>query len=146
MYLLLCVVIACALCRMKKLIVRVKRVFPSSPYNRGSSSRSSDGSQDSAWSSSFVPSSHEIGGSIRYPAHDDVPMATDGDDISTHTTTEMEKYKSLHHRELAHTHVYDVNLLERVGLDEEPLTILRTISWGKLYDVPRLGSPSRAPV
>jgi hypothetical protein len=33
-----------------------------------------------------------------------------------------------------------VNLVERVGLDEELPTILRTISWGKLYDEPRLGS------
>jgi hypothetical protein len=33
-----------------------------------------------------------------------------------------------------------VNLLERVGLDEEVPTILRTISWGKLYDEPRHGS------
>jgi hypothetical protein len=33
-----------------------------------------------------------------------------------------------------------VNLLERVGLDKELPTILRTISWGKLYDEPRLGS------
>jgi hypothetical protein len=32
-----------------------------------------------------------------------------------------------------------VNLLERVGLDEELPIILRTISWGKLYDEPRLG-------
>jgi hypothetical protein len=27
----------------------------------------------------------------------------------------MEKYESLCHREFAHTHVYDVNLVERVG-------------------------------
>jgi hypothetical protein len=33
-----------------------------------------------------------------------------------------------------------VNLLERVGLDEELPTILRTIGWRKLYDEPRLGS------
>jgi hypothetical protein len=33
-----------------------------------------------------------------------------------------------------------VNLLEKVGLDEQLPTILRTISWGKLYDEPRLGS------
>jgi hypothetical protein len=32
-----------------------------------------------------------------------------------------------------------VNLLERVGLDEELPIILRTISWGKLYDEPHLG-------
>jgi hypothetical protein len=30
-------------------------------------------------------------------------------------------------------------ILERVGLDEELPTILRTIGWGKLYDEPRLG-------
>jgi hypothetical protein len=75
-----------------------------------------------------------------YLAHDDVPAATDRDNISIHTTEEMEKYKSLHRREFAHTHIYDVNLLERVDLDKKLPTILRTISWGKLYDEPRLGS------
>jgi hypothetical protein len=34
----------------------------------------------------------------------------------------------------------NVNLLERVGLDEELPTILRTIGWGKLYDEPHLCS------
>jgi hypothetical protein len=38
------------------------------------------------------------------------------------------------------THVYDVNLLERVGLDEELATILWTIGWGKFYGEPCLGS------
>jgi hypothetical protein len=71
-------------------------------------------------------------------------MATDGNNISIHTTTEMEKYVSLRHREFAHTHVYDVKLLERVGLDEELPTILRTIGWEKLYNEPRLDSPSGA--
>jgi hypothetical protein len=52
----------------------------------------------------------------------------------------MEQYESLRHREFAHTRIYDVNLLERVGLDEELPTILWTIGWGKLYDEPRLGS------
>jgi hypothetical protein len=32
-----------------------------------------------------------------------------------------------------------VNLLERVGLDEELPIILRIIGWRKLYDEPRLG-------
>jgi hypothetical protein len=32
-----------------------------------------------------------------------------------------------------------VNLLERVGLDEELPTILCTVSWGKHYDEPHLG-------
>jgi hypothetical protein len=129
------------LCRMKKLLSGVKRVLLSDPSSRGSGSRFSDnGLQDSPWSSSFVPSPHGTVGLNRYLAHDDVPKAADGDDISIHNTEEMEKYESLRHQEFAHTHVYDVNLLERVGLDEELPTILRTIGWGKLYDEPRLGS------
>jgi hypothetical protein len=75
-----------------------------------------------------------------YLSHDDVPKATNSNDISICTTEEMEKYESLHHREFAHTCVYDVNLVERVGSDEELPTILQTIGWGKLYDDPRLGS------
>jgi hypothetical protein len=63
-----------------------------------------------------------------YLAHDDVPEATDDDDISICTTEEMEKYESLRHREFAHTRIFDVNLFERVGLDKELSTILRTIS------------------
>jgi hypothetical protein len=87
-----------------------------------------------------VPSPHETTGLSRYLTHDDVPAAMHDDDISICTTGEMEKYESLRHREFSHTHVYNVNLLERVGLDEELPTILRTISWGKLYDEPHLGS------
>jgi hypothetical protein len=75
----------------------------------------------------------DLGGSIRYLAHDDVPMAMDGDDISIHSTEEMDKYESLCQHEFGHTHVYDVNLLERVGMDEELPIILRIIGWGKLY-------------
>jgi hypothetical protein len=66
----------------------------------------------------------------------------DGDDISIYTTEEMEKYKSLRHWEFAHTRVYDVNLLERVYLDEELPTILWIVSWGKLYDESCLGHVS----
>jgi hypothetical protein len=51
-------------------------VLSSGPSSRGSSSRSSDnGSQDSLWSSSFMPSLHETAGSSRYLAHDDVTEA-----------------------------------------------------------------------
>jgi hypothetical protein len=87
-----------------------------------------------------VPSQHETAGSRHYLGHDDVPEAMDGDDISIRTTEEMKKYESLLHREFAQARMYEVNLLERVGLDEELPTILRTIGWGKLYDEPRLGS------
>jgi hypothetical protein len=72
-------------------------------------------------------------GLSHYLAHDDVLEVTDGDDISNRTTKEMEKYESLRCREFSHS-------FERVGMDEELLTILRTIGWGKLYDEPRLGS------
>jgi hypothetical protein len=65
-------------------------------------------------------------------------MTTDNDNISIRTTVGMEKYESLRHREFSHTCVYDVNLLERVGLDKELHTILWTISWGKLYDERRM--------
>jgi hypothetical protein len=87
-----------------------------------------------------MPSPRDTAGSSHYLAHDVIPEATNGDDISIRTTEEMEKYESLHRREFAHTHIYDVDLLERVGLDEELPTILWTISWGKLYDEPCLGS------
>jgi hypothetical protein len=86
-----------------------------------------------------VPSPHGTVGSSCYLANDDVPEATNSDDISIRTTEEMEKYESFHHREFAHTHIYDVNFLESVGLDEELPTILRIIGWGKLYDEPRQG-------
>jgi hypothetical protein len=72
-------------------------VFSSDPSSRDSSSCFDNGSQDFAWSLSFVPSSHETRGSIRYSTHNDVPMATDGDNISIRSTEEMEKYESLHH-------------------------------------------------
>jgi hypothetical protein len=126
---------------MKKLLSGVKRVLPSGPSSRHSGSCSGDnGSQDSSRSSSFMPSSHGIAGLSHFLAHDDVPETMDGDNISIRTTEEMEKYESLYRREFAHTHVYDVNVLERVGLDEELPTILWIIGWGKLYDEPHLGS------
>jgi hypothetical protein len=112
-------------------------VLSSSPSNRGFGSLSGDnGSQDSPQSSSFVLSLHGTVRSSCYLAHDGVPEATNGDGISICTTEEMEKYESVHRREFAHTRIYDVNLLERIGLDEELPTILRTIGWDKLYDEP----------
>jgi hypothetical protein len=138
---LCCVLFLQVLCMMKKLLSKVKRALSTNPSSRGSRSCSGDnGSQDSPWSSSFMPSPHETVGSSHYLSHDDVIEATDGNDISIRTTEEMGKYEFLHHREFAHTCVYDVNLLERVGLDEELPTIFWTVGWGKLYDEPRLGS------
>jgi hypothetical protein len=87
-----------------------------------------------------VPSPHKTVGSSHSLAHDDVLEAMNGDDISICTTEEMKKYESLHRLEVPHTRIYNVNMLERFGLDEELSTILRTIGWGKLYDEPRIGS------
>jgi hypothetical protein len=87
-----------------------------------------------------VPSLHGTVGLSHYLAHDDVPEAMNSDDIFICTSEEMVKYEPLHHQEFAHTRIYDVNLLERIGLDEELPTILWTIGWGKLYDESRQGS------
>jgi hypothetical protein len=126
---------------MKKLLSGMKRALSSGPSSRGSGSCSGDnGSQDSPRPLSFVTSPHRTAGSSLFLAYDDVSVATNGNDISIHTTEEMEKYESLHRREFAHTYVYDVNLLEGVCLDEKLSIILQTISWGKLYDEARLGS------
>jgi hypothetical protein len=124
---------------MKKLIGGVKRVFSSTPSSRDSGSCSGDGSQVSVRSSPFGPSPHEAGGaSIRYLAHDDVPISMDGDGISIRSIEEMEKFESLRQREFGHTRVYDVNLFERVGMDKELPLILWTIGWGKLYGGDRM--------
>jgi hypothetical protein len=87
-----------------------------------------------------MPSPLGTARSSRYLAHDDVPAAMDGDNISIRTTEEMEKYVSLCCREFAHTRIYDMHLPERVVLDKELPTILRTIGWGQLYEEPCLGS------
>jgi hypothetical protein len=75
------------------LLSGVKQALSSGPSSRGSGSRSGDNeSQDSPWSSSFVPSLHGTAGLSCYLAHDDVPEATKGDVISIRTTEEMEKH------------------------------------------------------
>jgi hypothetical protein len=72
---------------MKKLLSGVKQALSSGPSSRHSGSYSGDNrSQDSLWSSSSMPSLHETMGLSHYLAHDDVPKAMDGDDISIHTT------------------------------------------------------------
>jgi hypothetical protein len=137
---LLCAV-AISVVQDEEIVEWSERALSSSSSSGGSDSHSGDnGSQDLSRSSSLVPSLHGTAGSRCYLAHDDVPETTDDDDISICTTEKMEKYESLRYREFAHTRIYDVNLLEMVGLDEELPTILQTIGWGKLYNKARLGS------
>jgi hypothetical protein len=89
-----CVLFLQVLCRMKKLLGGVKRAFLSGSSSRGCSSLSNDRrTQDLPQSPSFVPSLHRTVGSSRYLADDDVPEATNNDNISIRTTKEMEKYE-----------------------------------------------------
>jgi hypothetical protein len=67
-----------------------------------------------------------------------MPLIPDHD-ISIRSHEEFARFKSLRMREFAHTCVYDVSLLERVGFDIELPTIIRSIGWGKLYDEPCSG-------
>jgi hypothetical protein len=84
----------------------MKQALLSGSSSWGSSWRSGEnGSQDSLWSSSFMPSSHTTVGSSRYLADDDIPEVTDANGISIRSTEEMEKYESLHQREFGHTRV-----------------------------------------
>jgi hypothetical protein len=83
---------------MMKLLSGVKRALSSNPSSCGSGSCSSDNrSQDSLRFLSFVASPQGTAGSSCYLAHDDVPEATEGDDISICTNEEMGKYESLRH-------------------------------------------------
>jgi hypothetical protein len=132
-----CVLLMQVLCRTKKLLSGVKRALSSGPSSRGSDD---NGSQVSLSTSSFMLLPHGAMGSSHYLARDDILAATDDNDISIRSTEKMEKYESLRRRELAHTHVYDVNILDRVGLNEELTTIHQTFGWEKLYDEPHLGS------
>jgi hypothetical protein len=85
------------------------------------------------------PNGRDFPGQPAVPIKENVKaVITRSRKIMVEPKVKSKKYESLRHREFAHTHVYDVNLLERVGLDDELPTTLWTISWGKLYDKPRL--------
>jgi hypothetical protein len=49
-------------------------------------------------------------------------------------------FESLRRREYAHTRIYDVILLERVGMDLELPIVLHAVEWEKLFEAPHLGS------
>jgi hypothetical protein len=53
---------------------------------------------------------------------------------------ELVSFESLHDREYAHTHVYDVSLLERVGMDLKLSTIFHAVGWEKLFEALCSGS------
>jgi hypothetical protein len=125
---------------MKKMLKGVKPVFSAGSSSRSSSSCSQESmSQDLARPWSFMPPQHGVTKSSYNQAQAEVPTEDD-DSITIWNTKGWKMFESLHVRELVHTHVYDVNLLKRVGLDIEVPTILHAIRWGKLYDEPLSGS------
>jgi hypothetical protein len=67
-------------------------------------------------------------------------MIDDDTVIAIRTHEELVRFKSLRRCEYAHTRIYDVSLLERVGMDLKLLTIFHTVGWEKHFEVPRSGS------
>jgi hypothetical protein len=124
-------------CRMKKLSHGLKNFFSpdTSHHGSGSHSLSDDISLDSQRFLSSMPPQHEVMPSSHHPMHVEMPPIDD-DDISIRNHEELARFESLRVQEFAHTHVYDVSLLELVGLDIELPTVIRSIGWGKLYNEP----------
>jgi hypothetical protein len=54
----------------------------------------------------------------------EMPLIDDNDDIPIHSHKELARFEFLRVREFVHTHVYDVSLLEHVGLDIEVPAII----------------------
>jgi hypothetical protein len=110
--------------------------------HHGSSSHAlSDGMLlDSRSLSSSMPPQHEATTSSHHPGYVEMCPIDDDDDISICSDEELARFESLQVREFDQTRVYDVSLLECVGLDIEHPTIIQSIGWGKHYDEPCLGS------
>jgi hypothetical protein len=115
-------------------------LFGSSSHNTSSHSWRDTMLLDSTWSALYMPSPYGARQSSYPPAQARGLMIEDDTDISICNHEELVSFESLHGREFAHTRVYDVSLLERVGVDIELPTVLSTLRWEKHSEVPRLGS------
>jgi hypothetical protein len=106
---------------MNKLCRGLKKIFSPGTSHHGSGSHSpSDGMMlNSWWFSSSMPPQHEATLSSHDPVHMEMPPIDDNDDISIRSHKELARFEFLRVCEFAHTHVYDVSLLEHVGLDIE---------------------------
>jgi hypothetical protein len=124
---------------MRKTLHRVKKAFTSGSSSHDSSfhTQSDSKSLDSSRSVSYVPSQNGVRQLSYLPTQDGGMIE---DDISIQTHEELIRFESLHRREYAHTHIYDVSLLERVRNDIEHPTIFHVARWEKLYKAPCLGS------
>jgi hypothetical protein len=83
-------------------------------------------SLDSSWSASYVSSPHGAGQSSSPPTQVG-GMIDDDIDISIRTHEELVRFESVRHREYVHTRIYDVSLLERVGMDLKLLTVFHAV-------------------
>jgi hypothetical protein len=110
----------------EEVISRVEEDFSPNMLHHGSGAHSlRDGMSLDSWRfSSSVPPQHEAAPLSHHPVHVDMPPIDDDDDISIYSHEELSRFKSLCVREFAHTHVYDVTLLKRVGLDIELPTVI----------------------
>jgi hypothetical protein len=94
---------------------------------------------DSSWSASYVTSLHEAGQSS-YPPAQARGMIEENTDISIFTHEELVRFKSICCWEYVHTRIYDLSLLERVGMDLELPTVFHMVRWEKLFEAPCSGS------
>jgi hypothetical protein len=94
---------------------------------------------DLLWSSSFVPSSHKAVQLSDNPTQTRGCKIMDDDDIYIYTLEELEWLESLWVWEFIHTHVYDVNLLNKGEMNLDLPTLIRVIDW--IFVMRFLGSP-----
>jgi hypothetical protein len=125
---------------MKKLSCRSNKNFSPGTTHHGSGyhSLSDSMSLDSRRFSSSMPPQHEVVLSSHHPIHVEMPLIDD--DISIHSLKDLARFEFLYVQEFAHSHIYDVSLLQCVGLDIEHPTVIRSIGRRKLYDAPCSGS------
>jgi hypothetical protein len=81
-------------------------------------------SLDSQRFSSSMPPQHEVAPSSHHHVHVEMPPIDDDNDISIRSHEQLARFESLRVWEFAHTRVYNVSLLECVGLDIELPTVI----------------------
>jgi hypothetical protein len=90
--------------------------------------------------SSSMPPQDDAALVSHHPMHVEMPPIDDDNNISIHSQEDLAWVESIHVREFAPTRVYDVSLLEHMGLDIQLPTVIRSIGCGKLYDETHSGS------
>ena len=97
-------------------------------------------SLDSAQSSSYVPSPHGAAQSSGHLAQSGDSGYESDNDIALNSADDWERFESLRRREFVHTRVYEMGLLEKVGMDTELRDVFHSIGWENLFEAPQPGS------